>query len=94
LGKRDFIRYFVNSLGTGITATFLSKLFDVPAAYGLSRFRFIARRLCSHWILSIRLVPPTGFVVPLLIMFKTLEMLDHFFTLILVFTGFLLPFLI
>lgn len=90
--NREVAHYFVNSLVIGVVATVLSLTFGVSAAYGIARFRFRGQRFCRLWILAIRLLPPIGFVVPLFIMFKTLEMLDSRSTLIIVYTAFLLPF--
>ncbi len=92
LSGKNLLPYFLNSLIIGLVATFLSLFFGVLAAYGLARFNFRGRRLALQWILSIRLLPPIGFVVPLFIMFKALNMLDTPATLIIVYTAFLLPF--
>lgn len=92
LQNHEIIGYFFNSLLVGFVSTILSLVLGTFAAYGLARFHFRGQRLCKQWILSIRLLPPIGFVIPLFIMFKTLQMLDTRLTLIIVYTAFLLPF--
>ena len=88
----NFRDYLTNTVTISVTATFLSILLGVTAAYSLARFRFRGNKLLSQWILSIRLAPAIAFVVPFFIIFKTLELLDTPIALIIIYTAFLLPF--
>jgi multiple sugar transport system permease protein len=92
LTQKNFSSYFLNTLEVSVTATFLSLILGITAGYGLARFRFKGNAKLSQWILSTQLVPPIAFVVPFFIFFKTLQLLDTPYALIIVYTIFLLPF--
>ncbi|MDY6833689.1 MAG: carbohydrate ABC transporter permease [Chloroflexota bacterium] len=88
----NFRDALTNTVTISVTATFLSTLLGVTAAYSLARFRFRGNKPLLQWILSIRLAPAIAFVVPFFIIFKTLELLDTPIALIITYTAFLLPF--
>ena len=90
--KTEMPLYLRNTVIISVTSTFLSIVFGVPAAYAFARFRFRGSGLLSRWILSMRLLPPIGFVVPFFVMFATLHLLGTHIALIIVYTAFLLPF--
>lgn len=80
----------------------LSAVFAVSigslASYHLSRFRFKSRFLSSKdlafWIISQRFFPPLAVVIPVLIMYRQLHLLDSHFGMILLYGAFNLPFAI
>lgn len=90
--ESSFTDYLLNTTIISVTATMLSVILGLVAGYGFARFQFRGNRLLSQFILSIRLAPVVAFIVPLFMMFRSLDMLDSRFTLIMVYTTFLLPF--
>jgi multiple sugar transport system permease protein len=62
-------RYFVNSLIVAGTATVLSVVMALFAAYALSRYRFPGRRLFSMTVLSTQMFPGILFLLPLFLIF-------------------------
>ncbi|MPZ73282.1 MAG: ABC transporter permease subunit [Nitriliruptorales bacterium] len=82
---------FLNSVVVGVGTTALTLVIAVPAAYAFARFKFRGRHLLLLFTLLPRLVPSLGLMVPLYRMAVTLGMLDRRLTLVVVYTGMLLP---
>jgi multiple sugar transport system permease protein len=91
LSSESFTASFLNSLIVGVGTTALTILIGVPAAYAFARFRFRGRHLLLLFTLLPRLVPSLGLMVPLYRLAVAAGLLDKRFTLIIVYTGMLLP---
>jgi len=87
-----FPRAFINSLVVAISSVLLSLSLGVPAAYALSRFRFRGRRQIKVWIISTRMAPPFGFIIPLYLIFRNLHLLDTYIALTIMYMTFNLSF--
>jgi multiple sugar transport system permease protein len=93
---RSFGRYLLNSVLVASTSTVLALLLGVPAAYALARFRWPsnwADRI-GFWILSTRMLPPIVTIVPLFLMIREVRLLNSPAALIVVYTGFNIPFVV
>lgn len=62
-------RYFLNSVVVSVSATVLSVLVAVFAAYAISRYRFPGRRIFSVTILSTQMFPGILFLLPLFLIY-------------------------
>ena len=71
-----FGRVFVNSLTVAGSNVALALLFGIPAAYALSRMHGPVRRNLAFWVLSIRLAPAFGLVIPLYAFMRSVGLLD------------------
>jgi multiple sugar transport system permease protein len=91
---RGFIYFIRNSLIVTISTTIIALIIGLPAAYGLSRFKFKNHSFLTTWILSNRFLPPVAFVIPIFLMIKTLRLLDTFAGLLIPYVAFSLPFII
>jgi multiple sugar transport system permease protein len=91
LSSESFTSSFVNSVVVGIGTTVLTLLVGVPAAYAFARFRFRGRHLLLLFTLLPRLVPSLGLMVPIYRLAVAAGLLDKRMTLIIVYTGMLLP---
>lgn len=91
LSSESFIDSFLNSLIVGVGTTLLTIVIGVPAAYAFARFRFRGRHLLLLFTLLPRLVPSLGLMVPLYRLAVAAGLLDKRLTLIIVYTGMLLP---
>ena len=91
LDRPGFKGAFINSTIVGFGTTALTLLLAVPAAYAFARFRFRGRHLLLLFTLLPRLVPGLGLLVPLYRLAVTLGLLDKRITLIIVYSGMLLP---
>lgn len=91
LASESFTTSFTNSVIVGIGTTLLTLAIGVPAAYAFARFNFRGRHLLLLFTLLPRLVPSIGIMVPLYRLAVATGMLDKRLTLIIVYTGMLLP---
>lgn len=91
LSSASFTTSLVNSLIVGIGTTLLTIVIGVPAAYAFARFNFRGRHLLLLFTLLPRLVPSIGIMVPIYRLAVALGALDNRLTLIVVYTGMLLP---
>lgn len=67
---------FGNSVTIALANVALSLVLGIPAAYALSRMRGPARKNLAFWVLSIRLAPAFGLVIPLYAFMRTVGLLD------------------
>jgi multiple sugar transport system permease protein len=62
-------KYFLNSLIVSVSATLISVVIAVFAAYAISRFRFPGRQFFSVTVLSTQMFPGILFLLPLFLIF-------------------------
>ncbi|NQT67430.1 MAG: carbohydrate ABC transporter permease [Actinobacteria bacterium] len=89
---------YMNSIIIATISAFLAVIIGSMASYALSRFRFrwrfFSNKDISFWIISQRFFPPIAIVIPVLILFRVLKLLDTRSGMIIVYTAFNLPFAI
>jgi len=91
-------RHFRNSLIAATGSTIFAVAFGAMAGYGLARYQYNWKGLrwrnddIAFWVISQRFLPPALFVVPFLMIFSTLHLIDTHIGLILAYTMFNLPF--
>ena len=90
-GRLGFQDAFINSVVVGLGTALLTLLIAVPAAYAFARFRFRGRHLLLLFTLLPRLIPSLGLMVPLYRLAVALGVIDQRLTLIVAFTGTILP---
>jgi ABC-type glycerol-3-phosphate transport system permease component len=90
-GQQQFWLSLSNSALASIGATVVSTVLAIPAAYGLTRFRFNLRGFALV-ILGVRMVPGIVLVLPFYLMFRELNLLDTIPALCLTYLTFTLPF--
>jgi multiple sugar transport system permease protein len=93
---RGFGQYLVNSAIVAVSSTAFALVLGTLAAYALARFRLPYRldRKLALWILSTRMFPAIVTAVPLFLIMRDLRVLNSQFALIIVYTGFNLPFVV
>lgn len=93
-----FWRHFRNSLIAATGSTIFAVTFGAMAGYGLARYQYRWQGLnwsnddIAFWVISQRFLPPALFVVPFLMLYTALGLVDTHFGLILVYTMFNIPF--
>jgi len=93
---RSFGEYLLTSAIVAVTSTAFALVIGTLAAYALARFQLpwsLNRRL-SLWILSTRMFPAIVTAVPLFLMMRDVRLLNTRASLIIVYTGFNLPFVV
>jgi len=89
----DASKPIVHSLLAAGGGTLLALLVGVFAAYGIARFR-AGGKLLPFQILQLRMFPPIVVIIPLLIMFTYLHLVDTYWGLILVYGAVTFPFVV
>ena len=74
----DTLRGFKNSAIIAIGATLISTVLAIPAAYGLARFRFKAKKGLILFFLITQMLPSTLVLTPLYIMFSNMGLLNSY----------------
>jgi multiple sugar transport system permease protein len=93
---RSFGQYLVNSAVVAVTSTVCALILGTLAAYALARFQLPYRldRKLALWILSTRMFPAIVTAVPLFLIMRDLRLLNTRLSLVVVYTGFNLPFVV
>lgn len=89
--RSGFPKLIANSAVTSVITMVICLLFGSFAAYSVSRYRFPGRTQLLLFFLVSRMFPAVLLLIPLFIMFKTLNLLDNSFGLALAYATFLLP---
>ena len=96
--RETLFRHFRNSVIAASGSTLLVVVISAMAGYGLARYAYHWRALgwrndnIAFWIISQRFLPPALFVVPFLMLYARLNLVDTHLGLILVYTVFNVPF--
>jgi multiple sugar transport system permease protein len=90
--QHPFARYFTNSFIIAAGTTALTTALCVPAAYAVSRFRFLGQKLVLYLYLVVQMFSPIIVVIALFKIVSRLRLLDTYLGLILVNTVFTLSF--
>jgi multiple sugar transport system permease protein len=81
------------SLLVTVSSTLLALIVACPAAYSLARFNTGGHNF-AFWILSQRFLPPVAVVFPIFLLFRTVQWIDTYHGLIILYATFSLPFVI
>ena len=85
------LRWFLNSTLVAVVSSLIALIIGVPAAYGLSRFRFRGRSSLTLVILATQMMPPIVLIIPLYAIFISLNLVDTLTSVIIANAAFALP---
>lgn len=74
--QRDYFRYFWNSVIIALGSTALGLVIAVPAAWSMAFVPGRRTRDLLMWMLSTKMMPAVGVLVPIYLIFKSLGLLD------------------
>jgi len=86
--QASFWEHLANSVIVGVLSTLASVLLGTSCAYGFSRFRIAGAKDWLFFILSTRFMPPLAVVVPVLMMYRKLDLQGTHAGLVLLYTVF------
>ena len=90
-----FVKNFKNSLIISLSSSILAIVLGSMAGYGLARFNYkfgpFRNKDISFWFLSQLILPPVAIIMPLLILYRRLNLIDTHIGLILLYTVANLP---
>lgn len=92
--RSDYFSYAWNSVLISFIATALCMLIAVPAAYSMAFFETKRTKGTLLWMLSTKMLPPVGVLMPIYLICKSLGMLDSRLALIVIYTLINLPIII
>jgi sorbitol/mannitol transport system permease protein len=92
--RSDYLLFARNSIITSVISTLLGLAIAAPAAYSMAFFRTKRTRDILMWMLSTKMMPAVGALVPVYVMAQTSGMLDSLTGLIVVFTLSNLPIMV
>ena len=90
----SYLSYFVHSSAIAVGSTLLAFLLGVPAAYSLGLFPTRRTPSVLSWVLSTKMLPVVGVLVPLIVIYKQLGLFDTYLGMILLYAAMNLPLVI
>ncbi|MBC7992426.1 MAG: carbohydrate ABC transporter permease [Rhizobacter sp.] len=92
--RSDYLLFARNSVITSVLSTLLGLMIAAPAAYSMAFFRSERTRDILMWMLSTKMMPAVGALVPIYVMAQTAGLLDSLTALTIVFTLSNLPIMV
>jgi sorbitol/mannitol transport system permease protein len=74
--RADYVRYAVNSVAVSLGSTAVALALAIPAAYAFAFFPTRRTRSTLLWMISTRMLPPVGVLVPIFLLFRDSGLLD------------------
>jgi multiple sugar transport system permease protein len=94
LSELAFLRSILNSLTIAAGATFIATIIAISTSYALTRFSFRGKGTFPYLILTFRAVPPIALVIPYYWIWRSVNLTDTYFSMIVTYVAFSLPMLI
>ena len=91
-GSASILPNLWSSLVVSTTATVLTMLFAVPAAYALARLRYPGKRTSGFYVLATQMLPPVGLIIPYYLVLQRIGWLDTYSGMTTIYLTFSLPF--
>ncbi|WP_214079193.1 carbohydrate ABC transporter permease [Mesotoga sp.] len=91
IDERPLLQWFGNTLVVALLTTAITLAAALLSGYSLSRFRNRTNRAIGFIFLSTQMLPATLLVIPMFVIFRSLNMVDNLFSLVLANTAFALP---
>jgi len=90
----DYLNFLGNTLLITGLSTLAALILGVPAAYAMAFYATRRTDASMLWVMSTRMLPPAGVIVPLYVIFQRLGLLDTFTGIIIIYTGMNVPLVI
>ncbi len=74
--RSDYFKFAMNSVIIAVGSTALAMLFAIPAAWSLAFAPGRRAKDLLMWMLSTKMMPPVGALIPLFLIFRDLKLLD------------------
>jgi sorbitol/mannitol transport system permease protein len=92
--RADYVKFALNSVIISLGATLLALLLAIPASYAMAFFPTKRTRGTLLWMLSTKMLPPVGVLVPIYLIFRDLGLIDTHLGLIIVYALMNLPIIV
>jgi ABC-type glycerol-3-phosphate transport system permease component len=87
-----FAVYFFNSIFISLCTALIALAFSIGAAYAFARFRFRGATLLLMLVVMSQMLPGSSILIPLFQVIRNLGLLDSLAGMVLIYTGFAIPF--
>ena len=87
-----FLKYFFNSVLISLSTALIALAFSISAAYAIARFQFKGATVLLMVVVMSQMMPGSSILIPLFQVIRVLGLLDTHTGMILVYTGFAIPF--
>ena len=92
--RSDYFRHFMNSVVISLGSTLLGLLIAIPAAWSMAFVPAKRTKDVLMWMLSTKMLPPVGVLIPIYLLFRDTGLLDTRTGLVIVLTLINLPIII
>ena len=92
--RSNYLKFALNSVVTSVASTLLGLLIAIPSAYSMAFTPGRQTKNILMWMLSTKMMPAVGALVPVYLIFQKLGMLDTRSALIIIFTMMNLPIMV
>jgi sorbitol/mannitol transport system permease protein len=92
--RADYLTFALNSVVISLGGTVLALLFAIPAAYAMAFHPTKRTRGTLLWMLSTKMLPPVGVLVPIYLLFRTMGLLDSRSGLVVIYALMKLPIIV
>lgn len=89
--QSPYLEFLWNTIIITLLATLLALVLGIPTAYSMAFYPTKRTNGAMLWIMSTRMLPPAGVIVPLYILFKDLQWLDTHLGMIVIYAGMNFP---
>ncbi len=76
LARADYLAFALNSVAVSVGGTVVALALAIPAAYAMAFFPGPRTRSTLLWMLSTKMLPPVGVLVPIYLLFRSTGLLD------------------
>jgi sorbitol/mannitol transport system permease protein len=94
LGRGDLLQYIANTAIAALGSTLLGLLLSVPAAYFLAFYPTRRTEFTLLWMISTKMMPPVGVLLPIYLVYRNLHLLDNIVGLLLIYVALNLPLIV
>jgi len=92
--RTDYMKHFMNSVVISFGSTFLGLLLAVPAAWAMAFVPGKQTKNILMWMLSTKMLPPVGVLIPIYLLFRDTGLLDTRLGLVIILTLINLPIIV
>jgi len=92
--RSDYFKHFFNSVVIAVGSTILGLIITVPAAWSMAFSPTKRTKDILMWMLSTKMMPAVGVLVPIYLIFKDLDLLDSLFGLTIILMLINLPIMV
>lgn len=92
--RSDYLRYAMNSVVISFVSSILAMIIGIPAAYSMAFFPTKRTQGVLLWMLSTKMLPPVGVLVPIYLLARDTSLLDTRTGLVIIYTLINLPIVI